>query len=207
LFTSLFRGGGKSEEFTLTPNGYHYHLHLLTIGPWFFFQELRRTWTECFHIAAAEAGHKPTITTSDGLLWVVVKRVTNLERGIQEVCKYVTKSDSWSKMRPEDVAELGLTKRWFRMFELFGSFAQSAQLPDVEDDASEAESTIVHTGSLTDADAYASPLNWRQYAAGHELAMYLVRLQTEFENARTARTLQLHFKYQQSPIVPLFAEA
>jgi hypothetical protein len=149
-FKQKVRGGSKSEEFTLTENGYHYHYHLLCVTRFLNFSEFRREWTECIQAAFKEfylslflqayitdnfaylkvAFANPIlpykIKTEDGLAMVKIKRlsasVNGLKGAIQEVCKYVTKSDSWEKLPPEDLIEVASIKRFWRMFEIFGSF-------------------------------------------------------------------------------------
>ena len=53
-FKERIRGGSKSEEFTVTENGYHYHIHLLCVTRFLAFERLRREWTECLEISFAE---------------------------------------------------------------------------------------------------------------------------------------------------------
>ena len=203
-FASLFRGGGKSEEFTLRAAGYHYHLHLLTIGRWFLFVELRSMWTECAQKAFEEAGIPFDVKTSDGLLMVKVVRVTDLERAIQEVCKYITKSDSWSKLRKEDLAEVALIPRWHRMFELFGCLNNRGTNRSSADEATTDSDTIVHTSSIIDGEADALPNDWRTFSAFHTRDAYRLRLAEEFERARKHRVRELSLKYNDASVVDLF---
>ena len=125
-FKQKIRGGSKSEEFTLTENGYHYHYHLLCITRFLNFTEFRREWSDCIEIAFREFNLPCKFKTDDGLAMVKIKRlnssVNGLKGAIQEVCKYVTKSDSWEKLPQKDLIEIASIKRFWRMFELFGSF-------------------------------------------------------------------------------------
>jgi hypothetical protein len=125
-FKQKIRGGSKSEEFTLTENGYHYHYHLLCITRFLNFTEFRREWTNCIEIVFREFNLPCEFKTDDGLAMVKIKRlsssVNGLKGAIQEVCKYVTKSDSWEKLPPKDLIEIASIKRFWRMFEIFGSF-------------------------------------------------------------------------------------
>jgi len=125
-FKQKIRGGSKSEEFTLTENGYHYHYHLLCITRFLNFTEFRREWSDCIEIAFREFNLPCKFKTDDGLAMVKIKRlnssVNGLKGAIQEVCKYVTKSDSWEKLPQKDLIEIVSIKRFWRMFELFGSF-------------------------------------------------------------------------------------
>jgi hypothetical protein len=125
-FKQKVRGGSKSEEFTLTANGYHYHYHLLCVTRFLNFNEFRRVWTECIKTAFREFNLPCEFKTDDGLAMVKIKRlsssVNGLKGAIQEVCKYVTKSDNWEKLPQKDLIEIASIKRFWRMFEIFGSF-------------------------------------------------------------------------------------
>lgn len=177
LSLSSIRGGCKSEEFTLTANGYHYHLHTLFISEYVHYQEVRRVWTECVaksfkvnkvpHLwqdylrrrakqnaewNEANPDEKPR---TDMLLRVVIKPVTNLEQVVNEVCKYLTKSDSWYKMPSEHLAEVGLIRRWWRMFELHGCMRAEKRSLTSSTTQDEVSESIVHTSSLSDGVATA----------------------------------------------------
>jgi hypothetical protein len=55
-----------------------------------------------------------------GLAVVNVQKVTNRESVINEVSKYVTKGDSWSKIPDGQLLEIASMARFWRMFESFG---------------------------------------------------------------------------------------
>lgn len=125
LFADLFRGGAKSEEFTLTDNGFHFHLHLLSVTKYIHFNELRRVWTDCYQKSYfATFNEKSNIGTSDGMLLVKILRVTDRDNAIREVCKYITKTYKLGKLDNKALGELALLQRWNRAFELFGTFRQ-----------------------------------------------------------------------------------
>jgi len=125
-FKQKIRGGSKNEEFTLTENGYHYHYHLLCITRFLNYNEFRRVWTECIKTAFREFNLPCEFKTDDGLAMVKIERLSSSANGlkgaIQEVCKYITKSDSWEKLPQKDLIEIASIKRFWRMFEIFGSF-------------------------------------------------------------------------------------
>jgi hypothetical protein len=83
-------------------------------------------WTECIKTAFREFNLPCEFKTDDGLAMVKIKRlsssVNGLKGAIQEVCKYITKSDSWEKLPQKDLIEIASIKRFWRMFEIFGSF-------------------------------------------------------------------------------------
>jgi len=194
LCVDLVRGGSKSEEFTLTPNGYHYHLHCIWLSRYIHFQEVRRVWTECVDQAFTEAGLKLTVDTEDGLLWVKIYRVNDMSKAIFEVAKYITKSDSWSKMKPDHLAEVALIRRWHRMFELYGSFANRTQKPVDADDA-QASSPIVHTSDLSDGCKPSHSELWRDTVQNIGLELYRERLIEEIIRCRELRMMQLQRRW------------
>ena len=120
-FTETILAGSKTEEFTITPKGYHYHLHLLAVTKYIFYSKIRSIWTEC--VRSSFLHHNiPFSTCSDDLVNVNVKKVYSLKNAIREVTKYITKSSSWSAVRDEDLIALLTMPRFPRMFELFGEF-------------------------------------------------------------------------------------
>lgn len=125
-FIDHIRGGSKSEEFTVTKNGYHYHYHLFCVARFLNYDRLRREWTSCVETAFKEFNLPFEVNNKDGLLSVVVKKVNSSRSGlkgaIQEVCKYITKSDSWENIPRKDLLEIASIKRFPRMFELFRFF-------------------------------------------------------------------------------------
>jgi hypothetical protein len=125
-FIQQIRGGSKSEEFTITDNGYHYHFHLLCVTRFLSFDKFRHEWTECLRIAFNELNLPCKFNTADELAMVKIKRlnssVNGLKGAIQEVCKYVTKSDSWEKISEKDLLDIAAIERFPRMFELFRFF-------------------------------------------------------------------------------------
>jgi len=201
LCVSLIRGGAKSEEFTLTANGYHYHLHFIWKSRYLSYQEVRRTWTECVEIAFDEAEQPFAVNTKDGYCIAKILPMINREKTIQEVCKYITKSDSWYKMRESDLTDLALIKRWFRMFELFGDFAMKNDLkPQPETDDAE-PNAIVHTRNLTDAFASHQNRYWRDVVAEIGYKNYETLLAFEIEQTQKARLADLAMRWKGSTIV------
>jgi plasmid rolling circle replication initiator protein Rep len=125
-FIEKIRGGSKSEEFTITENGYHYHFHLLCVTRFLSFDKFRREWTECLQIAFSEQNLHCEFKTADNLAMVNIKKLNSSANGLKgailEVCKYVTKSDSWEKISEKDLLDIANVKRFPRMFELFRLF-------------------------------------------------------------------------------------
>lgn len=185
LCVDLFRGGCKSEEFTLSANGYHYHLHCLFISPWFSYHELRRTWTDCVEAAFKKFRRKFEARTVDGYCIVKSKPVANIDGVIFEVCKYITKSDSWAKLKANDLGEIALIHRWNRMFETFGDLA-----PRVVQDR-EATPPIVHTTNLTDGSSVTRQTYWRDLVRRIGLDAYRIMLRDEVKRTQSIRLEQI----------------
>ncbi len=146
FFADHFRAGVKGSEFTLGDkkrleregrewqadvDGWHPHVHFVSLGCWIKAQELRAVWTECYLSACDSFGIVPVINTKDGLLNCHLRYVTqgaqqskrntiSLEGAIIEACKYVTKNDSWLKIPESELLAIANIKRWPRMFELIG---------------------------------------------------------------------------------------
>ena len=197
LCVSLFRGGCKSEEFTVTRNGFHYHLHLIILSKWILYNEVRRVWTDCVQSSFAEHSRPFEVKNRDGLLSVVIKPIIPNERAILEVCKYVTKCDSWSKIPRRDLIEIALVQRWHRMFETFGSFATR------ETPVPRSVPPIVHTESLTDGSASPRSHYWRDLLETIDPEHYLIQLEDRIEHYRTAKLRDLRARFPDKTITTL----
>lgn len=189
LCVELIRGGVKSEEFTLTPNGFHYHLHFIWLSKFLLYNEARRVWTECVEIAFAEANKTFQPMLKSNQVWVKILPITLTEKSIHEVCKYITKSDSWTKMRPQDLNDVALIKRWFRMFEMFGCFAKR-----------NTSEVSVHTSNLSDGEAVAKAEYWRSRLEKIGLDRYRDELFSEISEVRRIRMDQLRRRWPESTI-------
>jgi hypothetical protein len=131
-FEKVIRGGMKSEEFTVGNfEQYHYHIHSLAICKNRItsnnFIEIRREWTKALRFAFKKLGIKFECNTKDGLANVNVERIFSKDRAILELCKYITKSDSWAKIPPEQLADIAAVERFPRMFEVFGACKETAK--------------------------------------------------------------------------------
>ena len=192
---SIF-GGFKSEEFTLTANGYHYHIHLLIQSRFILFNEFRRVWTECVQKAFDEAGIELTIATSDKMLIVRFEKVTNIERIPFELCKYVTKTDSWSKIPSNDLKCVALTRRWHRTREFFGTWKND----QIETNAK--REPILDKSDLSDAavSGVANEDEWRDRVWRIGNVEYRKQLLEEFRKAKDFRIMQLRLRWKHASI-------
>lgn len=164
-FNKVIRGGMKSEESTLgTFNQHHYHIHSLSICKNRItsnnFVEIRREWTKALRFSFEKHGLKFECKTKDGLANVRVDRIYNRDKAILELCKYFTKSESWSKIPPDQLADIATIERFPRMFEVFGVCKETAkgmkptQSEKTLEMSANAENESVNNHELANKDAY-----------------------------------------------------
>jgi hypothetical protein len=127
------RAGIKGVEFTVTASGYHTHIHILAVSRWIAHAALRSEWSHCLRSAWRAKGHEISFNTHHGEAVVDVRLVkgerrasssgmiVSLEGALQEVCKYITKSESWDALPDAHLVEVAEVKRWPRLFEVFGA--------------------------------------------------------------------------------------
>lgn len=194
-FKETIKGGAKSEEFTVNSKGFNYHFHLLARSKYVSFAKLRSEWSECLHLSFAKFGLIISFATSDGLAIVNCKRITSLDDAINEVSKYITKSDSWRKLKQLDLLEIARIRRFPRMFELLGTF----KIPKPENailDLGESAETILDTTTLSDGITDAETnLDWRKQLRRSNPSDYLAKLRDEIRESYFFRRDQLKFKY------------
>jgi hypothetical protein len=141
----LVRAGVKGEEFTLgdarlleregrewslEQDGFNFHLHALIYSGWIEWSRLGEEWTDCLRTAAEKLNVSLRFNTSHGRAVVDVRLVVNrktkakgtirLEGAIEEVSKYITKSESWLRVPDAQLVEVASVPRWFRAVELLG---------------------------------------------------------------------------------------
>lgn len=143
------RAGVKGEEFTLGDvrrleregrawslerDGYHFHIHLLVCSRWIEWAALGEEWTACLMKAASERGIALEFGTAHGRAVVDVRLVVNrqtrtrgtvgVDGAVEEVSKYITKSESWLQLPEAQLLEVASVARWFRAVELLGDCRQ-----------------------------------------------------------------------------------
>lgn len=143
---SEVRAVAKSEEFTVTKEGFHYHIHTLIDCKWIDYQLWRKAWTECVESSGGESRYLFGFQTVDGMLIVNVKPVRNPKDIVNELGKYITKSTCFRDLSRPTLNELAEVKRWHRMFELLGDLRNKQPRERV----ARQRSSIVHTKSLSD---------------------------------------------------------
>jgi hypothetical protein len=170
FFDSWVAGGIKGVEFTVgeeievlgvdtETDPYHVHIHLMIYAEWLPWQGLQEEWTTCIAKAWEEVGHELEIKTPSGKVLTRIslvvpkarkgkKGIMSEEGAIEEVVKYVTKSDSWMKIPEKHLVECATVKRWPRMFEVFGC----ARGKKEEKEKVEEVGTILDTPNLNSAE-------------------------------------------------------
>jgi hypothetical protein len=205
-YQKLIRGMFKNAEFTYTENKvFHFHAHLVVIAKTKKMQDdnfslIRSLWTKALEKAFEFYGLPFELNTSDNLAVVNVQKVNfaNREKTIAELCKYVTKSDSWANIPLEEIEKIIDRPRRVRMFEALGVCRESAK--KMRDDLIKARAEI---RSNIDGDTYLDtkeliPRNtlkrresWRERIKHQTLNEYKKELDTEVLDAQEWRRQQL----------------
>jgi hypothetical protein len=227
-FAKVIRGGMKSEEFTVgRQDQYHYHIHSLGICRNRItsdnFIEIRREWTKALKFSFKKHGVKFQCNTRDGYANVNVQKVYNKRAAVMELCKYLTKSESWSLVPPEQLADIATVERFPRMFEVFGACKATAKAmhpirPEktltegenaahrhVTDDESASNDAYIYTKNITVRNSV-SPLNylpaprkkrlsWRIRCRILPRAEWLKSLDEEISRCQEYRMKQLRHKF------------
>lgn len=191
-FKDTIIGAARSEEFTLTRRGFHYHQHILTRSRFVSYHMLRSEWTHCIKVAFDREDQPISIATADGLAVAHYRRCTSVSSAVNEVAKYITKADSWNKLRPQDLLDVASIVRFPRMFELIGSFALRSVVASVDEADLGLEQDYLDTTSLSDGEQVTG---WRSRLRSVGAAAYL----QEFGDEVTAKSLfrieQLKHRY------------
>jgi hypothetical protein len=226
-FQNIIRGGFKNCEFTYTKNDvYHYHLHTLLVAKSKIgrdnFIEIRRQWTKALTFAFAKFGIELKINSKDGLANVFVEKrkfnSRNREKTINELCKYVTKNESWREIPIDQLETVVAVPRFWRMFESFGVCRQTARkMNEKTVQASEnAEFENVNGSANLNDDAYLDTHNlinrrenellnkrkrvrrvsWRIRVKEIPLWQYRMELADEIEEVQRFRKFQLQRKFE-----------
>jgi hypothetical protein len=159
FWMTCVRGGIKGVEFTVTAIGYHAHLHLLVASKWIEHARLRSEWTECLRAAWSEQALDIVFNTPSGEAIVDVRLIrakhrgssrvaVSVENALQEVSKYVTKSESWDAVPDAHLVEIAEVKRWQRLFEVFGEMR--ARVGAEAEAEPERATASVHTPDVSD---------------------------------------------------------
>jgi len=132
------QAGVKGIENKISAGGPHVHAHLLILSRRLDKQALRFAWGEAILDRVGQGIPIGTFGTEDNLPIIDIKQVkekpdkkredqTSLEASLDEVSKYITKSDDLLEpdkdgrtVAPETLLELCDIRRWPRMFELLG---------------------------------------------------------------------------------------
>jgi hypothetical protein len=202
---NYFDGFVKSTEFTVRADKtYHAHLHLLAVS--FFIPEklIKNFWLNCVRTAFTESGLK---FKASG---VVVNLKMADENSVNEVCKYLTKSESWSEIPKAHLLEIANVRRFPRMFELTGRLKKVArrirEQKEFEKQARVEIENAANTGAdyldkngVTDGNnsrvSDGRRENWRDLVKKNGFCWYVKELETQVTEAMRVRQEILTRKY------------
>jgi hypothetical protein len=204
-YQKLIRGMFKNAEFTYTENEvFNFHAHLLAIAKSKIqrdnFSLIRSLWTKALEKAFEFYGLHFELNTSDNLAVVNVQKVNfaNREKTIQELCKYVTKSDSWANIPLEEIEKIIDRPRRVRMFEALGACRESAK--KMRDDLTKAraeirsninDKTYLDTKELIPRNTLKRRESWRERIKHQTLDEYKKHLDIEVLDAQEWRRQHL----------------
>jgi hypothetical protein len=223
---TYFAGYIKTIEFTTRKgdsdskdDSYHNHIHLLAVC--FFIPEviIKRLWRRCVQTAFIEKGLDWRAATKnlgdDDKLNVNLKLTDSNENSLKEVCKYLTKSESWENIPASHLLEIANIKRWRRMFELSGCFKRAARLIKAKNEVikqAQREAANVENrnyldtkcisaaeslpeNSESEAKLTAKKENWRDRVKKLGVDAYLTILERQIEITQRTRKELLAEKY------------
>jgi hypothetical protein len=204
-YQKLIRGMFKNAEFTYTKNKvFNFHAHLLAIAKSKIqrdnFSLIRSLWTKALEKAFEFYGLPFELNTSDNFAVVNVQKVNfaNREKTIAELCKYVTKSDSWANIPLEEIEKIIDRPRRVRMFEALGVCRESAK--KMRDDLTKARAeirsnitgeTYLDTKQLIPRNTRKRRASWRERIKYQTLDEYKKDLDAEVLDAQEWRRWQL----------------
>jgi hypothetical protein len=208
----------KSHEFTVrVDDSYHAHSHLIVGG--FFIPEdlLKAEWKYCVEQAFIQFGFDYAALTEHlpdaDKLNVQIKLVHSLDKALKEVCKYMTKNESWAQIPAAHLLELANVKRFPRMFDMGGRFRDTAQRFNkraalikarrvAKVDAAKREQYYVQTNGISDGEqkqiiqpTRKRKKNWRDRVKFLGSKVYLSLLDKEINKTIEVRKEFLAKKY------------
>jgi hypothetical protein len=204
-YQKLIRGLFKNAEFTYTENQtFHFHAHLLAIAKSKIqrdnFSLIRNLWTKALEKSFEFYGLPFELNTSDNLAVVNVQKVNfaNREKTIQELCKYVTKSDSWQNIPLAEIEKIIERPRRVRMFEALGVCRESAK--KMRNDLTKARANIegetyLDSKQVTPRKVKQRRASWRVRIKEMSLDEYKKELDTEVLQVQEYRRRQLSRSY------------
>jgi hypothetical protein len=120
------------REWDAERDGYHVHIHLLTVSTGIVNKDgLRAAWTTYLERAWKNNKIDQGINTRDGFAVCNARYVTNnkvkktkhlisRDEAVFEVAKYITKTESFLDIPAAQLIEVASARRWSRMFEVIG---------------------------------------------------------------------------------------
>jgi hypothetical protein len=203
---NYFNGFVKSTEFTVRPDDrYHAHLHLLAVSVFIPEKLIKKYWGQCVKTAFAEFGVKFQAKS----VVVNLQKVDSIDAALNEVCKYITKSESWEQIPKAHLLEIANVRRFPRMFELTGRLKKTARRIreqreiekqiQMQNGRGNTGADYVHKNDITDGDRFQKSTkrraNWRDLVKKNGLNWYLKELETQVTEAMRMRRDMLIKKY------------
>jgi hypothetical protein len=179
---------------------------LLAVSVFIPEQLIKKYWLNCVRTAFNESGVKFKASA----VVVNLKKVNSIEAALSEVCKYITKSESWSQIPKAHLLEIANVKRFPRMFELTGRLGKSARLikakKEFEKQLRVEMKNVANTGAdyldkndVTDGNnskfSIVRRKNWRDLVSEIGLQNYLVELESGVTETMRMRREVLAKKY------------
>ncbi len=221
VFKNYISGFVRGSEFTTRKNGtIHPHAHLLCASVFIADGAFKAQFTKCVENVYQRRGIQFDVETASGFCVVNYTYVSDIDSALKEICKYITKSDSWSEVPAAQLLEVAAVKRFPKMFSLGGKFAATSE--EVKREAAAVKTTNVIdaeresyldtksvSGSfskeelleVSEREAKAALLkrtkkpNWRTLVGSIGYERYKVVFEAQFDKQKQYRKRQLIEKY------------
>jgi hypothetical protein len=153
VFKNYISGFVRGSEFTTRKNGtIHPHAHLLCASVFIADGAFKAQFTKCVENVYQRRGIQFDVETASGFCVVNYTYVSDIDSALKEICKYITKSDSWSEVPAAQLLEVAAVKRFPKMFSLGGKFAATSERLKREAAAVKTTNVAVKTTNVIDAE-------------------------------------------------------
>jgi hypothetical protein len=145
----------EGREWDFQTDGFHPHIHIIALSGWIEWKRLGEEWTASLKHAARKHKLEMEFKTAHGRAVVDVRLVTDHRRkgrgtisregAVEEVCKYITKCESWLALPDDQLVEAARALRGRRMVELLGACRKSPE--EAATDGEPGEATAAREGA------------------------------------------------------------
>jgi hypothetical protein len=212
FWKSRVKGGIKSVEFTVRPDGYHAHIHLLVLSEHIpingevesrfgrlsarrelFSGNLADELAHCLRASGVELEGSPVCAVFDVRnrnQKATGNREISLEKALLETCKYLTKSESWDEIPDAALIAIAEIERWSRMFEVLGKSRNEL----AESESETPNDSLVHKKTLSNGEKLPT---WRKilftmdFQAWKREMMRRINLIRAFRRSQLSETFHL----------------